>query len=505
MKINKTMNTRHNIRFLGLIAGLIFYCHHATGQKLPDLIPFKEDKLYGYCDSNLNVIIKAKYQGAHPFVEDRARVVINNLNGFIDKDGNQIVPCNYKYASSFYNGYAKVGDSKEDFKFINAKGEYVPEPFQWERLKRNFYEYDLNYLSFEENGKKGVMDRHGNIIVPAKYDQVRDVTADGYAALRVGNEYIKTDSTGRRVDGRIDLSNLNEDRFYRNGNQNFPGGYITISGDTIISRGFTYPHYSESHRTPDGYDRELQRFYEGRAVVSGKERWFKRQGYIDLNGNLVVDTIYDIAFNFKEGRAKVKLNGKYGFIDKNGNQITDIKYDQACYYYGGRAQVMLNGKCGYIDLEGNEVIPLIYDYWQTEQFSCFKNGFVRVRINEKFGILDRNGKAITPVKYDDIKPFENKRAVVKLDDKYGVIDENGNEVIPPVYDALYRLDQYTFNIHTVPYNRQQGLINMDGKIILPMGEDRIRQEENYGDGLYMVSAHNRFSYLIDKYGTKYVK
>jgi len=36
---------------------------------------------------------------------------------------------------------------------------------------------------------------------------------------------------------------------------------------------------------------------------------------------------YDYVWYFKDGFAKVELNGKYGVINENGKEICDIKYD----------------------------------------------------------------------------------------------------------------------------------------------------------------------------------
>jgi hypothetical protein len=67
---------------------------------------------------------------------------------------------------------------------------------------------------------------------------------------------------------------------------------------------------------------------------------------------------YDYVGNFKEERARVRLNGKYGFVDTEGNEIVPLKYDWADSFYDGRAvtQVKINGEIieGEIDLDGKE-------------------------------------------------------------------------------------------------------------------------------------------------------
>ncbi|MBK9592822.1 MAG: WG repeat-containing protein [Crocinitomicaceae bacterium] len=421
------------------IALLLISHSFASAQKLPDLIPLKDKNQYGYCDSNLNVIIKAQYQRAYPFAENRAIVVLNNLYGYIDYKGNQIVPCMYRYAYPFSEGVAIVQTSAGETKYINRNGEFVSNP--------------------EENLEQPSEDM-----------------------------WYRKEAVGPIKEGRY---------FYRGNNDT--EGYMTADGDTISSSEYKYPYYSECYSTSDNYDQTFRHFYESRAIVSGK----KGQGYIDLNGHLVIDTVFDVAFNFKEGRAKVKLDGKYGFIDQQGQVIGEIKYDQVCYFYDGMAQVIQNGKCGYINLEGEEIIPLIYDFWQGERYSSFHNGLVRVRINEKFGVLDKNGNAITAVKYDDIWSFDNNCAIVLLNDKMGLIDEKGNEVIHPIYDHLYSLDQYAFIFQMNSNKREYGLINIQGKVLIDAVSNRPVEEPT--PGLYRIISSSRDYYFIDKYGTKYVK
>lgn len=497
---------------LVLFFGIVIFNSNVFAQKLPDLIPFRSGKLMGFCDSNLNVVLKPNYRIVQPFVEGMAIVTNDNLSGYIAEDGREVVPCKYKFATSFFMGHAKVGESRDDYHFINKKGERVPGPLAWERLKRNAEKYHLNYLRFEKDGLKGVIDKNGKVIIPVQKIKIEEITPEGIIV------YYEKDYKYSIVNAKGDIltrkhshiDNIKEERFYFQGYGS--SGYLSIHGDTIISSGFAFPHYSESQSTTDDYDERFRNFYEGRAIV----RSDKKYGYIDLNGDLVIDTLYDYTFNFKEGRAKVKLNGKYGFIDKNGNIIADIKYDQACYFYEGRAQVVLGDKCTYLDLNGEEVLPFKYDYWQTEQFSSFENGFARVRINEKFGMINWNGDSITELKYDNIWPFIYGRAIVRLDGKFGVIDTLGNEIIPIIYKGISRLDQFVFRITNESYHRQNGLISRDGKIILPVENDRPNIEIGPMPGFYIISrgaSFDHFSdnptprhyyYLVDKYGTKYL-
>ena len=44
-------------------------------------------------------------------------------------------------------------------------------------------------------------------------------------------------------------------------------------------------------------------------------------GFIDVTGRLVIEPRFDSAWQFGDGVAKVKVNGKRGYIDKTGKYI----------------------------------------------------------------------------------------------------------------------------------------------------------------------------------------
>ncbi|EAI4827076.1 WG repeat-containing protein [Campylobacter lari] len=86
-----------------------------------------------------------------------------------------------------------------------------------------------------------------------------------------------------------------------------------------------------------------------------------KYGFIDKQGNLVIEAKYDDIDNFNEGLARVKLNEKYGFIDKQGNLVIEAKYNYVDDFSEGLAMVELNEKYGFIDKQGNLVIETEYD------------------------------------------------------------------------------------------------------------------------------------------------
>lgn len=81
----------------------------------------------------------------------------------------------------------------------------------------------------------------------------------------------------------------------------------------------------------------------------------EKYGFINPLGQIIIPLVYDCAYTFKDGYARVEKDGKYGFIDENGNISIDIKYDYANDFSNGRAKVELNGQKFEIDKNGNRV------------------------------------------------------------------------------------------------------------------------------------------------------
>ena len=76
-------------------------------------------------DNELGEEILSKYEWVDcVFCDDRARVLFNDKNGFIDTGGREICPIKYDETDFFYNGFAGVCiDGK--WGFINKDGEEI--------------------------------------------------------------------------------------------------------------------------------------------------------------------------------------------------------------------------------------------------------------------------------------------------------------------------------------------------------------------------------------------
>lgn len=67
-------------------------------------------------------------------------------------------------------------------------------------------------------------------------------------------------------------------------------------------------------------------------------------------GKFVTDQSFDDATFYEDGYIGVKKNDKWAFMDSDGNVVTDYLFDKVSGLYKGKAYVKINGKIGILDL-----------------------------------------------------------------------------------------------------------------------------------------------------------
>lgn len=239
-------------------------------------------------------------------------------------------------------------------------------------------------------------------------------------------------------------------------------GYINHTGKEVIACSIPKQFDVCIDREDYGFYRDngyIRNFSEGMVPVaketSGAKHNYERAlkwGYMNKEGKLVVDYIYDEAADFSEGLAWVANEEFQGFIDKQGNKVLDgAKYyvpDAGMLNYmfkNGMACVVKmddegNAKYGYINKQGQEVVPCKYD-----AANPFSEGKASVGVYKEenadalfpyvYSYIDTEGKVLFSCK-EGLKAgdFHEGTAWVTADaQQYGFIDTTGTQVIPLRY------------------------------------------------------------------------
>jgi len=126
----------------------------------------RDNDLFGYINTNAEMVIDLRYPEALPFSENLAAVRISDRWGFIDKNGNVEISPQFISAGSFNNGLAPARISSNSFGYIDKNGSMViPEQFE---IAQPFSE---NRAAVFADGKWFYIDRSGNPISNLKFDE----------------------------------------------------------------------------------------------------------------------------------------------------------------------------------------------------------------------------------------------------------------------------------------------------------------------------------------------
>ena len=128
-----------------------------------------------------------------------AAVKLNGKWGFIDKQGNTVIPCKYDGAESFSEGLAAVKLNGK-WGFIDKQGNMVL-PFKYD-IAESFSE-SLAWVKL--NDKYGLINKQGNTVIPCKYDDAypfREGLASVVLNGKMGHINTRGDWFDTEVEGR---------------------------------------------------------------------------------------------------------------------------------------------------------------------------------------------------------------------------------------------------------------------------------------------------------------
>ena len=80
-------------------------------------------------------------------------------------------------------------------------------------------------------------------------------------------------------------------------------------------------------------------------------------GFIDEQGEVVIELNFDHAYDFSEGLALVKYGTKWGYIDAKGEFAIQPRFDKGWSFKGELARVFVDGQMGYINNIGTLIWP----------------------------------------------------------------------------------------------------------------------------------------------------
>ena len=99
-------------------------CYDAVSKFSEGLAFVKRNGKYGYININGEEVIPCQYDVASSFSEGLAFVKRNRKYGYINTEGKEVIPCQYDKATTFFENHAVVSKNSK-YHFINKSGQEV--------------------------------------------------------------------------------------------------------------------------------------------------------------------------------------------------------------------------------------------------------------------------------------------------------------------------------------------------------------------------------------------
>jgi hypothetical protein len=203
----------------------------------------------------------------------------------------------YDYHDFYTVSIGKINTPEEKYGVINKEGKLIidfTEGYQFISLQN----FKIGIIEVKKNSKYGFVNIKNEILLPIIHDYI-GIIANGFISVQLDKKQAVFNDSLKMVVG-------------------FKYDDIGIFSDSL---------------------------YNGKRYAAILLN--KKYGYIDNKGNVIIPFIYNEAYEFDGGRAKVAINNKYGYIDTNGKVIVKIIYNEVYYNFETKNLVANDGKYEY--------------------------------------------------------------------------------------------------------------------------------------------------------------
>lgn len=241
----------------------------------------------------------------------------------------------------------------------------------------------------------------------------------------------------------------------------------------------------QGHLVIQNIYQDADKFDEGLAPVAiqffpwNPPKW----GYINACGEIVIQPRFDSARRFQEERAIVTVGDRHGVIDKNGTVIVQPQFEfrKMADFHQGFAGVDAGTEAFYIDKSGHRVGSGVVHLPQKD--------LTRINLGNTWGFADKSGKIVIEPKFESVEDFSEGLAVVEINKKFGYINQSGQIVIQPQFDEAFGFEE---GFAAVSINSKWGFINKKGNLVVKPQFERAYYFEN---GLAQVFVGTSMGYV----------
>jgi len=326
-----------------------------------------------------------------------------------------------------------------------------------------------DYRLFNENGKQGIQLHTGEIIVPAKYDELgwSDApfsTLQGVVGYRIENTWGLLTIKNNQLTAPV----------YSHLNKMDAGSYIIAAKRDNITQRIFWSVIDQNGREFVPFKYSKIKIVNDRVIA-----WFpsgnnvNKVGMLDLHGDEIIPFTHLSLKPLGDLRYLAETaDGKLRIYSDAGEHIRDLEFDSLSVFNNGLARVYSNHKVGLLNREGeivvepqygdirigDEIMARNYPEWQRLEINNRTSGNYRydvmqpvtpqifkVTANGSQWLIDiTRDSMVTTTVFNEIGAFENGYAIVRKEKKYGVIRQDGKWLLPLRYNEIIRNDVFLY-------------------------------------------------------------
>jgi hypothetical protein len=339
--------------------------------------------------------------------------------------------------------------------------------------------YARQYQTFEENGKVGMKDEEGHVVIPPSFEAL------GWSD---GNFSVVGEVTGYRMQGLWGIINLKKEFVTKAEYEDL----IYSGGESVVARKKINSLFYKAGCVNLHGEIKIPFEYDGlqvqglRAIVFNLSKSSYRYGLIDINNKIILPIKYKYIKPLGTLRYAVENDDeKIALYNEDGSKVTEFVIDSVSTFYKNYAIVYQDHLQGLIDREGVTKLEVKY-----RSIKISEDGKVFAQVPNEWSFVSEKNETLKQVFTDEINPLNEKLFYFKKGNRRGILDADLNEVIAPLYESITQIDQGRYLVRA---NGKAGVIDDRNKTVIPFLLDSLI----YSYNSYCAFTHGRGWQLLD--------
>lgn len=300
-------------------------------------IVVEKDGKVGVIDNNGRMVVEEKYKEIKKLSDNykSGYIVVSEDNsyGTVDCANNTILECKYAEIKPIYDNGIYVVKGTTGYNAVDKAGTVLTKK-EYQDIK----DVKLDEIIVKENDKYGVIKTTGEQVVPCSYEDISFISTNNFIVKNNGKYGIIGSNNEYVIDNKYqyinyvedaDIIEVSEDGITSNVlNNKFETKLTGIIAEINTQKGYLKIRENQDYKYYNFKFEEKTNteIYSNNNIFLSKKD--NKYGFVDKDGNVVVDYIYDDATELNNlGFAAVNQNGKWGSINQNGNVVANIESD----------------------------------------------------------------------------------------------------------------------------------------------------------------------------------